>query len=147
MSITKVNRHQKTDLETLRDELEERYGPAAAQEIVDQIEKAANSGRTPDCLLVKALCDMKVLFRSEAQELAKSLRNQRKASYPDDIKVTPISRPIQEAEFRHIFRLYWISMKLFYPWYDQALADAEKPLFPKTSPQMSGTPLCLAFAA
>ena len=28
-----------------------------------------------------------------------------------------------EAEFRHIYRLYWVSMKLFYPLYNRAMAD------------------------
>lgn len=137
-----------SDHQALFEKLELRYGSASAQAIIDQLEKVKSSGQTPDCLLVKALCDMKELFRGEAQEVAKALRDSRNKWKRHGQNVLPISQPVQEAEFRKIYRLYWISMKLFYPLYDQALTDARQPKFPmRISPQSSGTPLCRAFAA
>lgn len=147
-----IKKATEEDNQALFDELESRYGSAAAQEIMDQIEKVQNSGKAPDCLLVKALCDMNEMFRGEAQTMAVALRQCRNEWTRHGHNVTPIAKPALEAEFRKIYRLWWIIMKVFHPFYKTALAEAQKPKFPTSCPanfprQTSGAPLCRALAA
>ena len=145
------------DRQVLSEELERRYGAGAAQEIMDQLERVRVSGHVPDCLLVKTLCDLNELFRSEAKALAAHVRQCRTRWSCHGNKITPIEQPVLEAEFRKITRLWWVTMKMFYPCYKRALTEAQKPKFPgrftdtkspNGSPeQPPGTPLCRARAA
>ena len=45
--------------------------------------------------------------------------------WPDE-RVIVLEKRRLETEFRHIFRLYWFAMKLFYPMYDRAIAEFER---------------------
>lgn len=147
MSIT-IEAIENKDSQALLEELEIRYGSAVAQDIMEQIRKANEAGKAPDCLLVKAVCDLNEMFRGEAQAKVVELRQCRSKWARYGEKVTPIAKPALEAEFDKIYRLWWITMKIFHPFYKIALAEAQKPKFPKSFPrQTSGTPQCRALAA
>lgn len=147
MSNTIKNITEK-DNQALLEELENRYGAAVAQAIMDQIEKARLTGQAPDCLLVKALCDMNEMFRGEAQAKAVELRQSRNKWARHGENVMPMDKPALEVEFNKIYRLWWITMKVFHPFYKMALAEAQTPKFPTSFPtRPSGTPLCRALAA
>lgn len=122
MSINKANKNQENDLKILQEELERRYGPAVAQGIVDQIKKITDSGKTPDFMAVKACSEMLELFRGEAQALLGRLKARPRTWENAASNVTFLDKRKLEADFRHIYRLYWVSMKLFYPLYDRAMA-------------------------
>lgn len=135
------------DIQLLQDELEQRYGPAAAQDIIDQLLKTQRQDDVTSCLLVKALCDMTGLFREEAKETLAAFRASRAtpARYGDNVLSLEASR--LEQKFRKIYRLYWISMKLYYPLYGTALAEMRLPKFPSPkTPRPSGAPRCRTVA-
>jgi len=118
-----------SELEALYEELERRYGPAMAQEIIDQINKANSSAPALDYMAVKALSEATELFRAEAQDLIKSLKAQKRASNKAASNILDLEQKRLEERFNKIFRLYWISMKSFYKMYDQALRAFEVPAY------------------
>lgn len=97
------------------------YGGKHAADIMEKIKETAASQQIPDFMPVKACSEMLELFRGEAQEIANAIRNHRSAWTEDDTKVACLEKRKLEADFRHIYRLYWVSMKLFYPLYDRAM--------------------------
>ncbi len=123
MSITTHNHDQSGDLDALQSELEKRYGAAVAQGIADQIRKTMANEAAPDFMTVKAVSEALELFRGEAQALLRRLKSQPRTWGNSASNITFFDKRKLEAEFRHIYRLYWVSMKLFYPLYARAMAD------------------------
>ncbi len=124
------NAHQ-----ALFDELEARYGSAVAQGIIDQIREveAPDQSGAPDYMAVKATSEMLELFRGEAQALLKRLKMQPQTWGEPESNITSLEKRKLEKEFKRYYRLYWTSMKLFYPLYEQAMVAARKPKFPRRS--------------
>lgn len=120
---------QQSDDEALFEGLVQRYGCGVAQEIIDQIKKAKSSSDAPDYMVVKAVIDMVELFRGEAQAKAKELRKSRR-NLPKRISNVPnLEQCRLEKEFRHIYRLWWATMKLSYPFHRKAMQEAQKPRY------------------
>lgn len=130
MSKTNSKNHE-NDHQALFDELEKRYGCAMAQGIVDEIKKTEDSDNAgaPDYMLVKACSEMLELFRGEAQTLISQMKMRPRVWSNTETNVTYLDQRRLEKEFKRIFRLYWVSMKLFYPMYDDAMNAARKPKF------------------
>ncbi len=147
MSNTRINTAEE-DNQTLFDELEKRYGGAVAQEIIDQIAKTRATRSTPSYMLVKACSEMLELFRDEAKSKLLELRQHKTNWVQYGSNVTPLPNPALEADFRKIYRAYWISMKAFHAFYEQALSEARKPKYSSFSHlQSPDMPLCQAIAA
>lgn len=73
-SIDKTNKGSDT---ALREDLERRYGPAMAQDILDQLKKAegvCGPKSAPDYLSVKTLSEGEEMYRRDAQEALKRLK-------------------------------------------------------------------------
>lgn len=68
-------KQEEADWQLLYEQLERRYGPALAQDIVDQIRKAESSAETPDYMVLKALSEACELFRCEARAAVRALRS------------------------------------------------------------------------
>ena len=127
MSKTTEENHQ-SDNEALFEELSIRYGCAMAQQIIDEINLAKSNTDEPDYMPVKACSELLELFRGEAQELLAQLKAGRDKWGAKGAKISFIEKRKLEADFRHIYRLYWVSMKLFYPLYNEALAFYDRKL-------------------
>lgn len=147
MKRVKSNRLNERDHEVLFEELEKRYGAAVAQGIIDQIKRVEGGEQVTDYMVVKAFSETMNLFRGEAQGLLHEIRGLRERRDGTNLRYMEERR--LETEFKRIFRLYWISMKLFYPLYGAALTAARQPKFPtrEASRQASGDPLCRRLAA
>jgi hypothetical protein len=125
MTKTTEENHQ-SDNEALFEELSIRYGCAIAQDIIDHINLAKENTGEPDYMPVKASSEMLELFRGEARELLAQLKAGRDKWGAKGAKISFIEKRKLEAEFRHIYRLYWVSMKQFYPLFDDAMAFYRK---------------------
>lgn len=77
MNMLSKEKIETNDLK-LQEDLERRFGPAMAQEIMDQIKKADNINRglniLPDYCSVKALSEGTEIYRQEAQTALKRLK-------------------------------------------------------------------------
>ncbi len=125
MSKTTEENHQ-SDNEALFEELSIRYGCAMAQQIIDEINLAKENTDEPDYMPVKASSEMLEMFRGEAKAILAQLKAGRDKWRGNGSKISFIEKRKLEAEFRHIYRLYWVSMKQFYPLYDDAMAFYRK---------------------
>jgi hypothetical protein len=123
------------DQNALRDALTKRFGDKIANDVIEQIELIKSSGKTPDYMPVKACSEMMELFRGEAQVIARKLKQDHGQWDDEGANIAHLEKRKLEMEFRHVFRLYWTSMKLFYPLYRRAMADCrEKSAFPRRKP-------------
>lgn len=126
MSNTKKNNGLKGHQKALFQELKRRFGHKHASDIMEKVNEAVSNDRTPDFMPVKACSEMLELFRGEAQGILKTLKSSRGRWIEGGAKITNLEKRKAEMEFRRIYRLYWVSMKLFYPLYDRALAGYER---------------------
>lgn len=120
MSITKKKDIETADYQSLQEELTNRYGPAMAQEIIDQIKKTEKTNEMPDYMNFHALSEILENLRQEAQEALKNLRNQKKSRQSRG--VINLDEKTAQAEFEHLFSLYYKTQKAFYRMYRSAMA-------------------------
>lgn len=109
------------DYQTLQEELEQRYGPALAQQIIDQIKQADKPNSKPHFVTVKALSEATEIFRADARNIIKDL----KETEPDDqnaASVVYIDVERQKRELERILNLYFLCQKRFYRFYHKAMA-------------------------
>jgi len=124
MSNTDKN-NQETSLEALYEELELRYGVGLAQEIIDQIKKTEDQDNKPEFMAVKALSEVLEVFRAEAQEIVKKLKNDNSRAFSE--KVTDIEAKRLQHDLDNIFKCYWLVQHSFYKNYNKALKICEVP--------------------
>lgn len=77
-----IERKPESGLGQLQDELETKYGPAVAQDVVDRIRKTdalTGAAKAPDYMDVKALSELAERFRGQAMMAVWKLRTWRKA--------------------------------------------------------------------
>ncbi len=120
--------NQQSDNQALFEELSIRYGCAMAQQIIDEINLAKTNTNEPDYMPVKACSELLELFRGESQELLAQLKAGRGKWDAKGAKISFLEKRKLEADFRRVYRLYWISMKLFYPLHGDAMAFYAKKL-------------------
>lgn len=123
MSKNEVKTDRLGDQQILSNALKSRYGAKIASEIMEKVNHAISSQETPDYMPVKACSEMLELFRSEAQDILKKLKNGSEEWVDEDSNVSFLEKRKLELEFGRTYRLYRISMKLFYPLYKRAIAD------------------------
>ncbi len=125
MKPTTIKSRQ-NDMEALFAELEARFGTKKAKEIIDQAKKARSGQSKPGYMIVKTYSEMLELFRGEAQGILAQLKGGKERWSGEGSKISFLEKRKLEAEFRRVYRLYWVSMKLFYPSYDQAMSAYQK---------------------
>lgn len=107
------------------EELELRYGPALAQDIIEQIKKTEDQDNKADYMAVKALSEVLEVFRCDAQEILKQIRTAKKSGLPAE--VANLTEKRLENELKNIFSCYWIAQHAFYTLYAKALKICEVP--------------------
>ena len=120
-----IKQNQKTSLEALYNELEGRYGPAVAQEIVDQVKKTEDQDNKPEFMAVKALSEALELFRGEAQEIVRKLKVERSKDFLGNIENLDIKR--LQNNLNTTWDCYWLVQHGFYKSYSKAMKMCEVP--------------------
>ena len=136
MKATTIKNSQ-NDMQALFEELEARFGTKKAQEIIDQAKMARSGQSKPGYMIVKTYSEMLEMFRGEAQGLLVQLKDGKEKWSGEGSKISFLDKRKLESEFRRVYRLYWVSMKLFYPSYDRAMAAYQK----KINAPFSSVPL------
>ena len=118
------------DYQALYEELERRYGPGLAQEIVDQIKKVEkpNDNNPPGFMQVKVLSETTELFRQETRKAVKEMKESEK-SHDERKDVINLAYERAKQDCDMYFKGYLISQKSFYCLYRKAMAVyvAEQP--------------------
>lgn len=120
---TKRESLKQADLALIED-LERRYGPAMAQEILDQLKKAEAleaSKSIPDCLPVKAMSEAEEMYRQEARIILKRLKAWRRDNPRDGQDVLEFEGAFLQRELERTFGFYLRFNKGFHVLYRQAM--------------------------
>lgn len=144
MSNTDIKILTKTDQQELFEELEKRFGHEIATDLTQSIALAASSQNTPDYMPVKASSELLEVFRGEAQDILRKLKDGKTAWDQATGFVSYLEKRKLEIEFRRTYRLYRISMGLFYPLYHRALADCARKMASAFGRPSETTPQALA---
>ena len=115
---TQTKQQAQSRNQDLQEELESRYGPAIAQQTVDEINKAEKTAHVPDFMAVKAVSETMELFREEAQKALRNLKGRRKAANDD---VANLDEKRARQEFEKLFGLYIAAQHNFYEMYRKAM--------------------------
>lgn len=108
----------------LREDLERRYGPAMAQDILDQLKKAeglCGPKSAPDYLSVKTLSEGEELFRRDAQEALKRLKAWKRGKAESRQGVIEFEGAFLLKEFERSFAFYMRFHKGYHVLYRQAM--------------------------
>ena len=129
--MSKIGRiNTENDYQNLFEELERRYGPAIAQDLIDQIMKIEeDQTQKPDYMGVKALSEALELMRLDVRNAInrlKALRHQ-KDLLPDG--VLDLDEKRMEMRLEDLLTCYRVLMHGFYRSYRQAMAAYTWPVY------------------
>lgn len=116
-----IQKNTKKDDVALREDLERRYGPAMAQDILDQLKKAEGSSGTADYLSVKTLSEGEEIYRREAQEALKRLKACKRGKTESHKGVVEFEGAFLQKEFERSFSFYLRFHKGYHVLYRQAM--------------------------
>jgi hypothetical protein len=119
-----IDKNAKGDDLALREDLERRYGPAMAQDILDQLKKAeglCGPKSAPDYLSVKTLSEGEELFRRDAQEALKRLKAWKRGRTESREGVVEFEGAFLLKEFERSFAFYLRFHKGYHVLYRQAM--------------------------
>jgi len=119
-----IEKTYKGDDLTLREDLERRYGPAMAQDILDQLKKAEGvcaSKTAPDYLSVKMLSEGEEMYRRDAQEALKRLKAWKRGKVEARKGIVEFEGPFLQKEFERSFGFYLRFHKGYHVLYRQAM--------------------------
>jgi len=124
MNKTTKKQTKNADYSILQEELETRYGPAMAQEIIDQVKKTEKTNEMPDYMNFHAMSEILENLRQETQKSLKSLKLLRKTgqTQKQGRGVINFEETKSQAEFERLFALYCKAQKAFYRMYRSATA-------------------------
>jgi hypothetical protein len=125
-TIQKTDKTGQNQDQTLFDDLERRYGPAMAQEIIDQLKKAENlkkSVSSPvEYMAVKALSEATEIYRQDAKVALKHLKTCRRNKTAPSKNIVEFDDAFLQKEFDRSFSFYLRFHHAFHVQYRQAMA-------------------------
>lgn len=124
-----IENKDKYDLNTLAADLERRYGPAVAQNVVDHLQRNIRSGKAPEYMDVKALSELQERYRAQAMMAVWRLREWRKSQRPVEFSANLVelegaflARQCQDA-----VSLYRQATSMYFSMHRRAMAAYAKP--------------------
>lgn len=120
-----IDSKQENDMKQLQADLEVQYGPAVAQDIIDQLNRANKAARraAPDYMDVKAMSELQERFRAQAMmavwKLKEWRRQQKQASPHTNLVVLEgafLQRQCEEA-----VKLYRLASRNYHSMYREAM--------------------------
>lgn len=116
-----IEKNYKKDDLALAEDLERRYGPAMAQDILDQLKKAEEDNDPADYMSVKTLSEGEELYRRDAQEALKRLKASNMAKIKARSGVIEFEGAFLLKEFERSFAFYMRFHKGYHVLYRQAM--------------------------
>lgn len=116
---------QENDMKQLQADLESQYGPAVAQDIIDQLNrtgKAARRREAPDYMDVKAMSELQERFRAQAMMAVwklKEWRRQQKQTSPQKNLVV-LEGAFLQRQCEDAVKLYRLANKNYHSMYREA---------------------------
>ena len=124
-NINKIDKIDQNNGQGLFEDLERRYGPAMAQEIIDQLKKAENLNKkvsgSIDYMAAKAMSEAAEIYRREAKTALSRYRNWQHAKGAAMKGVIDMEGAFLKKEFQRSFEFYRRFHKAFFITYRQAM--------------------------
>ncbi len=116
-----IGKNYKGSDKALREDLERRYGPAMAQDILDQLNKAEGPTGPADYLSVKTLSEAEEMYRRNAQTTLKRLKASKRCKAQSWNGVIEFEGAFLLKEFERSFAFYLRFNKGYHVLYRQAM--------------------------
>lgn len=116
---------QENDMKQLQADLEAQYGPAVAQDIIDQLNRANKGARrtAPDYMDVKAMSELQERFRAQAMMAVwklKEWRRQHELTSPHTNLVV-LEGAFLQRQCEEAIKLYRLANKNYHSMYREAM--------------------------
>lgn len=121
--MEKKIKQTRADYSALQEELERRYGPGLAQDIVEQIIKSEEPENVPGYMAVKAVSEVMELFRNEARDTLRELKIFKGAIVANDNDVLYLEAQRLRRKSEHYLALYFLARQSFYRMYHKAIGS------------------------
>jgi hypothetical protein len=118
---------KKQDYQALYEELEAKYGPALAQEIIDQIRKVEDEAYLPDYMPMKALSEVTEEYRSEAQSLLKQIKGRRTRVRAEGKGIAYLDEKRLQNDFVKKWGIYRLTQNTYFTLYHRVMRVLECP--------------------
>jgi len=116
------NQQIEDDYIILQSELECRYGPAIAQDLMDQIRKADDMSHTPDFMEIKAVSEAYESFKEETDKTLNDVyKNAPPLEHGGDGAVFDLQQKRTELICWRSLTCYWLLHQSFYKMYEKAM--------------------------
>lgn len=120
-----IDSKQENDMKQLQADLEVQYGPAVAQDIIDQLNRGnkANRRSAPDYMDVKAMSELQERFRAQAMMAVwklKEWRRQQKQTSPHTNLVV-LEGAFLQRQCDEAVKLYRLANKNYHSMYREAM--------------------------
>ncbi len=113
------------DTKALQEQLEQQYGPAVAQDIIDRLNKGGNVAKTPDYMDVKAMSELQERFRAQAMMAIWRLKEWRRGQgkkNPFQKNLVQLEGAFLQRQCEDAVRLYRQANKSYFAMYREAMA-------------------------
>jgi len=120
-----IENKENFDIKTLQERLEQQYGPAVAQDIMDRLNKGGNVARTPDYMDVKAMSELQERFRAQAMMAVWRLKEWRRAQGRKNLfqkNLIQLEGVFLQRQCEDAVQLYRQANKSYYAMYREAMA-------------------------
>lgn len=119
------------DLSALQAELEMRFGPAVAQDIVDQVRRGGRTAKAPDYMDVKAMSEMVEKFRAQAMMAVWRLKEWRRQESDRKVEenLIELEGVYLERQCEDAVKLYRLANSGYFNMYRRALAAFSVPVY------------------
>lgn len=119
-----IEKKEEIDMTKLQEQLEQQYGPAVAQDILDRLRKNGATAKTPDYMDVKAMSELQERFRAQAMMAVCRLKHWRKEQIKKGERhnLIVLEGAFLERQCQDAVKLYRLATTTYYAMYRDALA-------------------------
>lgn len=119
-----IENKEEIDMTKLQEQLEQQYGPAVAQDIMDRMRKNGATAKTPDYMDVKAMSELQERFRAQAMMAVCRLKHWRKQEAAKGARhnLVVLEGAFLERQCVDAVKLYRLATTTYFAMYREALA-------------------------
>ena len=119
-----IENKEEIDMTKLQEQLEQQYGPAVAQDIMDRMRKNGATAKTPDYMDVKAMSELQERFRAQAMMAVCRLKHWRKEQIVKggQHNLIVLEGAFLERQCQDAVKLYRLATTTYFTMYRDALA-------------------------
>lgn len=118
-----IENKEQIDMTKLQEQLEQQYGPAVAQDILDRLRENGTAAKAPDYMDVKAMSELQERFRAQAMMAIVRLKHWRREQTKkgEQHNLIALEGVFLERQCQDAVKLYRLATTTYYAMYRDAL--------------------------